>query len=527
VPKLVTCPRGHSLEVPTGADGRAVDAQIPCPVCGAAVDFLPRDPPRSPAEAAAPPPRDIRAGDPTHDAETAAPAPSPGAPAIPGYELLEVLGRGGMGVVYKARQTKLDRLVALKMLPPETSNDPAFAERFSREARALARLNHPNIVTVHDFGQSGGESYFVMEFVEGTSLRQRLRAGRVPPGAALDVAVQVCDALGYAHDEHIVHRDIKPENILLDKRGRVKIADFGLVKLLARKGADYTLTGPWQVMGTLKYMAPEQLDNPLAVDHRADIYALGVVLYEMLTGGVPAGRFAAPSQKAPLDPRVDAVVLRALEEHPEQRYQRASEFEASIRSLREAHRSRAPGPGESGTTVEPVGPAGRPPEAVRPQTVLTRFRARLSGAIRWSVALLFSTSGWAIFACLFGAYCAAVGPWRTAAHLPPGDFARGWGYVPGVQTQEGVAAAVMLAALGILLLSTTDFRAPNRAWRPWTLLLTGLGVLVAAYGYCASAKWQDLREGVFLTLGFGIALIAVSVVQFRGRLAQRSGQPRG
>ena len=139
-----------------------------------------------------------------------------------------------MGAVYQARQLKLDRLVAIKILPPEWGRDPAFAERFAREARALARLNHPQIVGVHDFGEAGGLYYLIMEFVDGVNLRQLLRAGQLQPRQALAIVPQVCDALQYAHEEGIVHRDIKPENILLDKRGRVKIADFGLAKLMRR-----------------------------------------------------------------------------------------------------------------------------------------------------------------------------------------------------------------------------------------------------------------------------------------------------
>src|SRR5262249_9344009 len=145
-------------------------------------------------------------------------------PQVAGYEILNELGRGGMGVVYRARQTKLDRLVALKVLPDDSDSGPAFAERFSREARALARLNHPHIVTVHDFGQTDGLSYFIMEYVDGASLRQSLRSGRLPLADALRIIIQVCDALQYAHDEGIVHRDIKPDNILLDRKDRGKIA---------------------------------------------------------------------------------------------------------------------------------------------------------------------------------------------------------------------------------------------------------------------------------------------------------------
>jgi hypothetical protein len=238
-----------------------------------------------------------------------------------------------MGVVLKARQTKLDRLVALKVLPRQTASDSAFAERFSREARALAKLSHSHIVTVHDFGQVEGQSYIVMEFVAGMNLRQRLRAGRMPVDDVLAIMAQLCDALQYAHDEGIIHRDIKPENILFDRQGRVRLADFGLAKLTAPTAADYTLTGAGQVMGTWNYMAPEQLDNPLAVDRRADIYSLGVVFYEMLTGEVPRARFALPSQKAAIDIGFDEVVLRALEREPDRRYQQIREFRRALDSV--------------------------------------------------------------------------------------------------------------------------------------------------------------------------------------------------
>jgi serine/threonine protein kinase len=259
-----------------------------------------------------------------------APSPAELAPLFPQLEILELLGQGGMGAVYKARQTKLDRLVALKILPVGEERDTAFAERFAREARALAKLNHPNIVAVYDFGEAAGLYYFIMEFVDGTNLRQLLQTRQLDPSEALQIVPQICDALQYAHEEEIVHRDIKPENILLDKRGRVKIADFGLAKLLARSGSDLTLTGSRQVMGTLHYMAPEQIEKPHTVDHRADIYSLGVVFYEMLTGELPLGRFSPPSQKMPMDARLDDMVLRALAKEPEKRYQRIRELKMDV-----------------------------------------------------------------------------------------------------------------------------------------------------------------------------------------------------
>jgi len=252
---------------------------------------------------------------------------------FPQLEILELLGQGGMGAVYKARQRGLDRIVALKILPPEVSGDANFAERFAREARALARLSHPNIVTVFDLGKSGPLYYFQMEFVDGMNLRQLLESHRPAPQECLSLIPQICEALEYAHGEGIVHRDIKPENILLDQKGRVKLADFGLSKLLEPRRQDIQLTQSDHVLGTMHYMAPEQFEKPLEVDQRADIYSLGVVLYEMLTGELPLGRFELPSQKAAVDSRLDALVLRALERNPQKRYQHASDISMELEAI--------------------------------------------------------------------------------------------------------------------------------------------------------------------------------------------------
>ncbi|HET6882142.1 MAG TPA: serine/threonine-protein kinase [Pirellulales bacterium] len=273
-------------------------------------------------------------------AETAAPASRFTAPTseelarrFPQLEILELLGQGGMGAVYKARQPSLDRLVAIKILPIDAGRDPAFAERFTREARALARLSHPHIVGIYDFGQADGLYYFVMEYVDGVNLRQLVASRQLSPQQALALVPQICEALQFAHDEGIVHRDVKPENILLDKRGRVKIADFGLAKLLGRTAGEATLTRVEQVMGTPLYMAPEQMQSSHAVDHRADIYSLGVVFYEMLTGELPLGRFAPPSQKVHVDVRLDEIVLRTLEREPDRRYQHASDVKSEVESI--------------------------------------------------------------------------------------------------------------------------------------------------------------------------------------------------
>jgi len=263
---------------------------------------------------------------------------------FPGLEILDLIGRGGMGAVYRARQKELDRLVAVKILPPGLADDPSFSDRFSREAKALARLNHPNIVTIHDFGQTDGLYFFVMQYVDGVNLRQLLDAGRIAPREALAIVPQVCDALQFAHDHGIVHRDIKPENILLDRRGHVTVADFGLAKIVGREvsappadsqSAPQTTQGTeaGRVVGTPQYMAPEQVEHPTEVDHRADIYSLGVVLYQMLTGELPSKFIEPPSKKVLIDVRLDEVVMRALEHDPQRRYQHASEVKTQVESI--------------------------------------------------------------------------------------------------------------------------------------------------------------------------------------------------
>jgi predicted Ser/Thr protein kinase len=299
--------------------------------------------------------------DPTAAAKAAGALPDPArlTAYFPQLEILELLGQGGMGAVYKARQPGLDRLVALKILPPQAGTDTGFAERFNREARALAKLSHPNIVAVYDFGQTQGLHYFIMEYVDGPNLRQIERAGKLSTREALQIIPQICEALQFAHDEGVVHRDVKPENVLLDKKGRVKIADFGLAKILGREPKDLRLTGVRDVMGTPNYMAPEQVEHPQEVDHRADIYSLGVVFYEMLTGELPLGKFAPPSQKVQVDVRLDEVVLHTLEKEPSRRYQHASEVKTDVETIAKSEvRSPKSESDKSRRTPSAAGPSG-------------------------------------------------------------------------------------------------------------------------------------------------------------------------
>ncbi len=266
------------------------------------------------------------------------------APHLPQFEILECLGRGGMGVVYKARQKSLHRLVALKILAPERADDPQFAGRFEKEARALAALNHPHIVSVHDFGQSGGFYYLVMEFVDGPNLRQVLQSQRLTPNEALGIVPPICEALQCAHDHGIVHCDIKPENLLMDKQGTVKIADFGIAKLVQPSPALPTVfENTPNAEGTPTYAAPEQSTGN--ADRRSDIYSLGVVLYEMLTGEAPPkGKIEAPSKRTPMDLRVDEIVMRTLQKNPDLRFATAADLRTSIEAILHQKDSAPDGP---------------------------------------------------------------------------------------------------------------------------------------------------------------------------------------
>ncbi|HXR05917.1 MAG TPA: protein kinase [Candidatus Acidoferrum sp.] len=383
------------------------------------------------------------------------PDPAQLAANFPQLEIIELLGMGGMGMVYKARQARLDRLVALKVLPMESVPHPTFAERFNREARALAKLNHPGIVNIYDFGQTNQYYYFIMEYVDGMNLRQLLDNQPLIPRQALELVVQVCTALQYAHDEGVVHRDIKPENILITKKGQVKIADFGLAKLLGN-APDTTLTVSQAAMGTLNYMAPEQRQNAQGVDHRADIYSLGVVFYEMLTGEVPMGRFDPPSKKVQVDVRLDEVVLRALEREPARRYQQVSEIKTGVDTI---------------TSTNPAVP-GAAPDAPVPGNPAPRFvdwivKPMMGLAV---VSWLFTTVGRGWLNVLGSVLLTYVPPclffvWRYQAasrglHL--------WQLPPEVRRRGNWRAGRLMAAfLAVILVEMTAFGSASGDFLPF------------------------------------------------------------
>lgn len=251
---------------------------------------------------------------------------------MPGYTIEKLLGRGGMGAVYRGVQTNLDRPVAIKILPPGVEKeDPSFAERFKNEAKVMAKLMHPAVVAVFDFGQtSAGQLYFVMEYVDGTDVSRMIASqGRLPPEHALAITAHVCDALQAAHELGIVHRDIKPANVLLNQKGQVKVADFGLAKI--EEPGQHGLTKTGYAMGTPDFVAPEALMLGTQVDGRADLYAVGVMLYQMLTGIIPRGAFKPASVLVPgLDPRFDAIIMKAMQHDRAERHQSAVEMRQEL-----------------------------------------------------------------------------------------------------------------------------------------------------------------------------------------------------
>ena len=248
------------------------------------------------------------------------------------YVVTGKVGQGGIAEIFRARQESLNRDVAIKILFPQFSDDPEILRRFERESVVIARLNHPNIVHVIDKGKAGNRYYFVMEYVDGASLREVIDSEKIPLRNKLEMIAHVCKALDYAHKNGVIHRDIKPANILVDRQGNPRVADFGIAQIVGTPESEITASD--LVMGTLAYMSPEQKVSSTNVDQTTDIFATGVIIYEMLTGKKPMGRFKLPSELDPaLGPEYDNLVQKCLAQEPKDRFQSAEELKNAILNL--------------------------------------------------------------------------------------------------------------------------------------------------------------------------------------------------
>lgn len=431
------------------------------------------------------------------------PTPEELAAKFPQLQILELIGRGGMGAVYKARQPELDRVVALKILPPSIGEDPAFAERFAREARALAKLSHSNIVTLFEFGNVDGLYFFLMEFVDGVNLRQAMNAGRFTPKEALAIVPPVCEALQYAHENGVVHRDIKPENLLLDKNGRVKIADFGVARIVGQPAAA-PAAETVAPLGTPRYMAPEQNEDPAHADHRVDIYAMGVVLYELLTGETPKESVIPPSKRVEVDVRIDEIVLRALEAKPAMRYPTALDFRTEI---------------EACTTVVT-------PPAVRQLPAEARFsRLAIWGAIWAAVFFVFALPSFFIVSVRIEG--------QPEGRPLVGELFR---YVVIAAALVGMAAPIGTTLLGWIAVSQIR-RAPSRIYGLGLALFDGIlfplltlniifistFIVVLRNTFRGHAD-EPILIGILLLI---IAMIALNILLVRAIWRMVNGRPAG
>lgn len=306
-----------------------------------------------------------------------APSPEELVSLFPGYAIDSLIACGGMGAVYHARQIALDREVAIKILPREFSADEAFRDGFSAEARAMAKLNHPNLIGVYDFGEVDGMLFIIMEFVPGQSLYHATYQTRVEPKEAARLMAEICSGIAEAHRAGLLHRDIKPANVLLDAHKRPKVGDFGLARPIGTAAQEGEV-----IFGTPGYTAPEVVDHPSHVDARADVFSLGVMLHELLTGKLPSADTRPPSAICGCSPKFDEVVKRATQSVAALRYPDAGAMEAALKGLAAVPVHAAVGVGRR-----------RAPAVRRPRASTTVVKSSSGGGMGWVIAILVLAGG--------------------------------------------------------------------------------------------------------------------------------------
>ncbi|MCU0864976.1 MAG: serine/threonine protein kinase [Planctomycetes bacterium] len=400
---------------------------------------------------------------------------------FPELRIERCIGEGGMSTVYRAVQTKLQRPVALKVLRPELAAQAEFRARFEREAQAMAALDHPRILRVLEFGERSGVYFLLTDLVDGVDLRRLMELGQVSPGEALRLVPQICEALRYAHMHGVVHRDVKPENILIDLDGNVRMADFGLARMARGDEPAAALTRTSQILGTPHYMAPEQWRSG-QVDHRADIFSLGVVLYELLTGKLPIGDFTPPSDREGVPPQLDSVVRRALAQDPEQRFQQVDDFEQAL---------------DQGATAVATSGRGWWARNLTTFALVLGSASAVSGTLVLALFVLLTSSTLpdkpAILAYLLGAaafYAISTMLAAFATHrLQHGTVAAGRG-LAAFLTWYGPVALFVVGLLGSLPASE-DVRD-----RPWIVLLVAAVLLPLAAWFLHRQATQAVRPTV-------------------------------
>ncbi len=310
-----------------------------------------------------------------------APEPADLAPLFPGYDIQGLIATGGMGAVYRAVQRSLDRTVALKILPMEFSQDAAFCAGFEAEAKAMARLNHPNLIGVFDFGEVNGMLFIIMEYVPGQSVYHSAYGQAIDQKEVIRLVSGICDGLAHAHENGIIHRDIKPSNILLDLNTQPKIGDFGLARPMDRK-----IEEGEEIFGTPHYTAPEVVNSPHSVDYRADIFSVGVLLHELLTGKLPAQDPRPPSAIIHCDARFDNIVKKATRPLPAARYSNAAEISKELQAIATSleQKSRHVAPAAAPRRVNPGRSYSAKPEKSGSSTMVLLLIAGVAGVAAYS-----------------------------------------------------------------------------------------------------------------------------------------------